>query len=292
MLYDIKLRINYSYEHPVDTGRHIVCLMPADLPGEQRLIAGTLTVVPEPDEWINRVDFFQNKIIELAFLQAYHNIAFSMTSRVSRLEKPPAADQPLKLSELALEIQNHRGLEAGAPHHFLSPSQRVPIDPSTTSYALAAVSGDVSVLQAVRSIGQALHRDMRYDTAATHVDTPMLEAFRGRRGVCQDFSHIMIACLRGIGIPAGYVSGYLRTLAPPGQDRLEGADALHAWVRAWGGQALGWVEFDPTNNLEVGMDHVVIARGRDYADVTPVKGIMRTQGKHASVLSVDVVPVQ
>jgi transglutaminase-like putative cysteine protease len=132
---------------------------------------------------------------------------------------------------------------------------------------------------------------MRFDAAATTVETPATEAFAARHGVCQDFTHIMIIALRSLGIPAGYVSGYLRTLPPPGQERLEGADAMHAWVSAWCGPGVGWVEYDPTNAVFAGTDHIVVAYGRDYADVAPVRGAMRTAGGQTSSQSVDVAPV-
>ena len=144
--------------------------------------------------------------------------------------------------------------------------------------------------ETVSAIGQALFAHMRFDANATTVDTTPSEAFAKRRGVCQDFSHIMIACLRGIGIPAGYVSGFLCTKPPPGKPRLEGADAMHAWVQAWCGEAAGWVEFDPTNNCLAGGDHIVVAHGRDYGDVAPVKGTMRISGNQKSRQAVDVIP--
>ena len=132
---------------------------------------------------------------------------------------------------------------------------------------------------------------MKFDPDATTVDTPPAEAFARRHGVCQDFAQVMIACLRGIGIPAGYVSGFLRTNPPPGKPRLEGADAMHAWVRAWCGWQTGWVEFDPTNAIPAGTDHIVAARGRDYGDVAPVKGILRIAGDQTTEHAVDVLPV-
>jgi transglutaminase-like putative cysteine protease len=138
----------------------------------------------------------------------------------------------------------------------------------------------------------AIHRDFAYDRKATRVDTLATEAFALKRGVCQDFAHVMIAGLRGVGIPAGYVSGFLRTIPPKGKPRLEGADAMHAWVRAWCGQGAGWLEFDPTNAMAAGPDHIVIGYGRDYADISPIVGMLKTSGGHEATQSVDVVRVE
>lgn len=291
MLYDITLRITYTYDNDADASRQIIRLMPMNLSGEQRLIAGSQTVQPTPRDWINRVDFFGNNSVELAFTQAHHDIVFLVQSRVERLERGNGSPSVLALSALAAEIENFHSLEPWAPHHFLGPSPRVPIEPATMTFSRDAAGEHPDVLEAVTKIGSKLHRDMRYDPKATTVETPMLEAFNGRHGVCQDYAHVMISCLRGIGIPAGYVSGFLRTTPPPGKPRLEGADAMHAWVRAWCGRGTGWVEYDPTNGVLAGSDHVVVARGRDYSDVAPIKGIMRTHGKHTSKQSVDVIPV-
>ena len=292
MLYDITLKITYKYDNDADTSRHIVRLVPADIPGEQRLVAGALTVRPKPDEWINRVDFFGNNNVELAFLERHREITFSVQSRIERMDSIAYLDMSPRLSDLATEIANYKGVGAWAPHHFVGPSLRVPLDKSTTEYARNLIKGDSSVLDTIKAVGSALNKDMCYDPEATTVETPMLEAFKGRHGVCQDFSHIMIACLRGIGIPAGYVSGFLRTIPPEGKTRLEGADAMHAWVKAWCGGNMGWIEFDPTNDMLAGTDHVVIASGRDYSDVAPIKGVMRTHGEHTSKQAVDVIPIK
>ena len=149
----------------------------------------------------------------------------------------------------------------------------------------------MTTLDAVRTICHALHSEMRFDSKATDVDTSPAEAFANRHGVCQDFSHVMIAALRAIGIPARYVSGFLRTIPPKGRPRLEGADAMHAWVSAWCGADTGWIEFDPTNDCTVGTDHITVAYGRDYSDVAPVKGVLRTSGSQTSQHSVDVLPI-
>ena len=160
-------------------------------------------------------------------------------------------------------------------------------------YALTQIDAEtMTTLQVVETIGRAIDRDMTFEPGSTQVDTPPEEAFVRRRGVCQDFTHIMIACLRAVGVPAAYVSGFLRTIPPKGQPRLEGADAMHAWVRAWCGPNMGWVDYDPTNGVQVGDQHIVVACGRDYGDVAPVRGIVRTSGGQKSEQSVDVVPVK
>ena len=292
MLYDITLRIAYSYDHPADSSRHVIRLAPADIAGEQRQVAGTVNVEPKPDEWRVQSDFFGNRTAEFAYFSSHAKTGLSVHSRVERFEVERNMASSPSFDELALEIANFKSLEPWAPHHFTGSSSRVPIDAATTRYAREQVTGEISVLDAVVKIGEALHRDFRYDPKATTVETPMMTAFKWRRGVCQDFSHIMIACLRGLGIPAAYVSGYLRTTPPPGKKRLEGADAMHAWVRAWCGTAMGWVEYDPTNATFVKSDHIVIARGRDYSDVAPIKGILRSHGKHTSTQKVDVIPVK
>ncbi len=291
MLYDIRLKIEYTYPDMADADRHLVRIMPADLPGEQRAIAGTMTVTPKPSEWINRTDFFGNQFAEIMFDQPHDSLTFEAQSRLERFAPDQRIDMSPSLQELARQITDRKSLDALSPHHFTSASKRVPIDDQTTEYAQGVIDINASTFENVKALNMALHRDMKFDPEATTVETPMLEAFERRHGVCQDFSHIMIACLRGLGIPAGYVSGYLRTIPPPGQERLEGADAMHAWVRAWCGTDMGWVEFDPTNAILASEDHIVIARARDYFDVAPVKGVLRTAGTHTSEQSVDVIPV-
>jgi transglutaminase-like putative cysteine protease len=292
MLYDISLRMAYRYDFSADAGRHIARLVPADIPGEQRLVAGSLNIVPKPDEWVNFVDFFGNSCVEVGFDHPHSEIVFAVQSRVERYPAGEILDISPTLAGLADELFAWRDIGGTSPHNFLCASPRVPIEQATTDYARAVAAGRPSVLEIVKAVGLALHEDMRFDPKATTVSTPMIEAFERRHGVCQDFSHVMIACLRGAGIPAGYVSGFLRTIPPKGEERLEGADAMHAWVRAWCGAELGWMEFDPTNAMTAGEDHVVVARGRDYFDVSPIKGTMRTSGPQSSTHSVDVIPVR
>ncbi|MEI4471583.1 transglutaminase family protein [Frigidibacter sp. MR17.24] len=291
MLYDIDASIAYSYQQPSALGRTVLRLLPASVPGVQRLVAGTLVAEPAADERTDRVDFFGNHVTEIAWRGTGRETRFRVQARVERIARPPELDLSPALAALPAEIRAWHDLCHDAPHHFLGPSDRVRPTPEMTAFAADLVTPEMTVFAAVQALGRALFDEMRFDATATTVDTDPVEAFAARHGVCQDFSHIMIACLRGIGIPAAYVSGYLRTLPPPGQERLAGADAMHAWVRAWCGTDLGWVEFDPTNDLVVAGDHILVAVGRDYSDVAPVKGVLRTAGRQASHHGVDVIPL-
>lgn len=290
MIFDTTLRISYIYAGIASGGRHLARLLPLDLPEEQRLILGHLNISPEPSERVDRTDFFGNNAVEFAFRTPHKDIELTVHARVERLATGALPVRSSPVPDLAAEIAACRDLGPDAPVHYIAPSARVPLLDETTAYARAQISTDMTTVEAVVAIGTALHRDMRFDPKATTVETPMTEAFANRHGVCQDFSHVMIACLRGLGIPAGYVSGFLRTQPPPGQARLEGADAMHAWVRAWCGAQAGWVEFDPTNAVTAGQNHIVVARGRDYHDVSPVKGILRAAGGQRSEQAVDVIP--
>ncbi len=291
MLYDIGLRITYSYDRPAAGGRHLLRLLPAELPGQQRRIASALRVEPHPAERSEMVDFFGNTASEIVFRDVHDEIEFRVDARVERLAEPAGFDVSPDLARLAQEIAEYRGLEPDSPLHYLWPSPRTAPTQEMNDYAGRVVSEGVTAFGAVIALGRALFEDMEFDPEATTVETPAREAFARRRGVCQDFAQIMIAMLRGVGVPAGYVSGFLRTNPPPGRPRLEGADAMHAWVRAWCGREMGWVEFDPTNDLIVALDHIVIARGRDYGDVSPVRGVLRIAGEQTSEQAVDVIPV-
>lgn len=290
MLYEIHLRTKCTYGR-LAAGRQLLRLMPADWPEGQRLIAGSIDVRPAPAERTDRYDFFGNRATEIAFARANEEVEFIVRARVDRFAQPSMLDLSPPLAQLAAEIAAVHSLEPMSPHHYLDVSPMVRPGKPIADYVKSIVKPAGTVLEAVKALNVALHRDMRYDGDATDVDTPLEEAFANRRGVCQDFSHIMIACLREIGVPAGYVSGFLRTEPPKGKPRLEGADAMHAWVQAWCGLEAGWMEFDPTNNMMAGTDHIVAARGRDYSDVAPVRGMLRTAGGQEISQAVDVLPL-
>jgi transglutaminase-like putative cysteine protease len=291
VIYDIKLKISYDYARAAMHARHVACLMPLDVIGVQRLVAGLLTIAPAPDESIDRKDFFGNHITEFAIRAPHKEISLSLQARVERYAPQPLPAQSTLLSALPRVLGASLDMGANSPLHFIAASARAPVEPEMAAFARGVTAASMSVAEAVSAVGTALHDYMTFDAKATTVDTPAAEAFRLRLGVCQDFSHIMIICLRGLGIPAGYVSGFLRTLPPPGKPRLEGADAMHAWVRAWCGPEIGWLEFDPTNNKRADTDHILVAYGRDYSDVAPIKGILRGSGRQKSHQAVDVIPL-
>ncbi len=289
MRYQITLRISYDYDSPADVGRHLLRLTPLDLPGVQRVTDSALSLRPLPSEQITRRDFFGNICTEIAYVDPQEGTEFEMIAHVDRQDPNPGMDVSPRRDGFQAELANLTSLVPVSPHHFLAPSPRVPRHAGIAAWAAEAAREAETAYATVDAICTALHRDMTFDSTATLVDTPIDEAFELRRGVCQDFTHIAICALRSLGIPAGYVSGFLRTLPPPGQARLEGADAMHAWVRAWCGKDMGWVEFDPTNAILAGTDHVVIAYGRDYFDVSPVKGALRIAGGARTAQSVDVL---
>jgi transglutaminase-like putative cysteine protease len=291
-VYDITACIRYAYDPPAAAGHNILRLTPADIPGRQILIQGRIAASPDPAERGEWVDFFGNRVTEMAFRNPAATTAFTLRAQVERLAEPGAGlDLSPPLSALADEIAGQRSLAPDAPAHFLGPSPRVPLSAEIAAFARKAAARSPSARRAVATLGRAIHAAMTFDGDATTVDTTPQEAFHLRRGVCQDLAHVMICGLRSLGIPAGYVSGYLRTTPPKGQPRLEGADAMHAWVRAWCGEQAGWVEYDPTNAVAAGPAHVIVAYGRDYDDVAPVQGVLRIAGARRSSQSVDTRPL-
>ena len=292
MRYDIKLTIDYIYESPAAGARQILHVMPLVIEGRQRVIAGSIQVEPKPAMRQDRRDFFGNDLTELAFTDPHSDITIVLKARVEVTgSAAPGAPSP-DLAGLVRALDLETDLGPRAPLHFLASSPYTQPDEDIAAWARSHLQTGRQVTDIVTALGLALHTEMRFDAAATTVHTPAAEAFRARHGVCQDFTHIMIIALRSLGIPSGYVSGYLRTLPPPGQERLEGADAMHAWVSAWCGPDAGWVEYDPTNAVFAGEGHIVVAYGRDYSDLAPVRGAMRISGGQSTDQYVDVIPVE
>ncbi|SLN37361.1 Transglutaminase-like superfamily protein [Aquimixticola soesokkakensis] len=292
MLYDIRAEITYSYAVPAHSTRQVLRLVPADLDGRQRLISWSLESAPHPQERDHGFDFFGNRTVLLRQNDPHSKLHLVMRARVERFSEPLGLDISPPFDGLMREIASYRSIAPQSPHHFLGASPRLALEAPITAYARALLRPTDTVLSYLKRLTAAVHADMSFDATATSVETPPLEAFEKRHGVCQDFSQITIAALRGLGIPAGYVSGYLRTLPPPGEKKLDGVDAMHAWVMAWCGLDMGWIAVDPTNNMVAGSDHVVVGVGRDYDDVSPVRGVSRFAGSHTTKQIVDVRQVR
>jgi transglutaminase-like putative cysteine protease len=288
MIYSIRLTITHHYDQPAANSRHVIRVLPRQLAGRQNLLLHNIHVMPQPDARTDSTDFFRTATQDCAHLAAHLTMTLQLACQVEVLPPAPWLDMSPDLATLGAQWAACRDLDADAPVHFLGAAQQLSIDRRIRDFALGVFDPADSAAQTVMRLGQALHYTMTFDSTATTVETDAAEAFALRRGVCQDFSHIMILGLRALGIPAGYVSGYLRTLPPPGGVKLAGADAMHAWVRAWCGTSHGWIEYDPTNATLVGTDHIVVGYGRDYADVAPLRGQLRVAGGQRNTQAVDV----
>jgi transglutaminase-like putative cysteine protease len=289
MLYDIRLHLHYDYAAAAGGGRHQIRVLPSTISGVQRVIAASLSFAPAPNERSDFSDFFGNNVTSIAFRDAHDTLDIRMSARVSVSRPEPGLDVSPDIGRLRQELAAVRSLAPDTPHHFLTASTHAGIDAAITTYARDSIAG--SAAGTAMNLCNRIHHDFTYDGEATTVRTRASDAFRLKRGVCQDFSHIMIAGLRGLGIPAGYVSGFLRTIPPKGKPRLEGADAMHAWVKVWCGRDAGWQEFDPTNGMRASNDHITVGYGRDYSDVAPIVGVLKTTGGQVGEQAVDVIPV-
>jgi transglutaminase-like putative cysteine protease len=267
-------------------------LLPLSLPDRQRLIAGSVTVTPAAEERTTFVDFFGQQATAVLVRAPHARLDIRMQARVMVEQPPLTADLSPELAKLKEELDDLSAIDATSPHHLTASSPRLPQEPAIAAYAREMVRPGQTVREIANALCARIHSDFSYDAKATTVDSTPKEAFKLKSGVCQDFAHIMIVALRSLGVPAGYVSGFLRTLPPPGKERLEGADAMHAWVKVWCGEATGYVELDPTNNIAAGSDHIVVGYGRDYSDVAPVIGVLKGYGNQKIVQAVDVIPVK
>ena len=287
MRYDIRLLIEYDYPAASDHVRNVLRLAPPMQTGRQKTESCALTITPAPDERRDLLDYFGNAMPHVAWHRPMRHLSFHLHAVVERFALAEL-DLSLPLDQLTAQL-TQMDARPSSPMQFTAASPRIESGGAIAEFAQGVVEPGLTTFAIVQRLGEALHACMQFDATATDAATPPQEAFANRRGVCQDFAQIMIAGLRAIGIPAGYVSGFLRTTPPPGQPRLAGVDAMHAWVTAWCGAQQGWVEYDPTNRQWAGEDYVSVAWGRDYADAAPVRGAIRTSGGQQSGHKVDVI---
>ena len=291
MKYNISHRTTYKYVHPVSFGNHVACLKPRSSTHNQ-LVRSALSIRPAPITLTERRDYFGNCLCYFSVQEPHHELVVEATSEVVRtsdaaLNSRPSPPWEASTAALA-EDHTLEGLEA---HQFQFESSRIRIRPEFAAYALQSFTPRRPMREALRELTTRIYTDFRFDSKVTTVRTTVEEVFKKRRGVCQDFAHVQIACLRSIHIAARYVSGYLRTYPPPGRPRLIGADASHAWVSAYC-RGLGWLDMDPTNDVAPTDGHVTLAWGRDYGDVSPLRGLILGGGSHTLNVEVDMEPVE
>jgi transglutaminase-like putative cysteine protease len=288
--YRIVHRTTCRHSSPVSAAWQILHLRPRDEP-HQRCLACEIDISPSPGDLSSRTDSFGNTRHLFTLREPHREFSVASTSLVVRGEPswpmagltPPFGVCP-ELVDAAVR-EGDFGIE-----QFRFASSRVPLVDATRTLTDGLDEGDPPLLAWVERLGARFRERMAFDRTATTVSTPLAEALASGRGVCQDFAHIFISCLRGFGLPAAYVSGYLLTRPPPGQSRLLGADASHAWVSIYV-PGTGWIDYDPTNHSLAGMHHIVVARGRDYSDISPTKGIFSGGGSHSLSTAVTVEPV-
>ena len=292
MIYDIRHVTTYAYESPVSFARCTLRLEPRSGDG-QRLVSHAVEIRPRPAERTARRDFFGTFTESIVFEASHKNLRIDSRSRVSVSRHAPSRTAPSPNWESIRDIAfAATSLGPTSPVNYMFASALVPVLSPVTAYAATSFPEGIGVLVGAIDLMHRIRGEFKYDPKATVISTPLNEVFEKRHGVCQDFAHVMIAGLRGLGLPAAYVSGYLRTIPPPGKERLQGADATHAWVSLWCGAELGWIGFDPTNDLLVENDHIILGVGRDFADVSPVDGIIVGSPKQKLGVAVDVIVVE
>lgn len=291
MLYRIRHVTRFDYAQPVGFARCNLRLKPILWSG-QEVLDYALSVEPGGHTAPARAEAGLANVVRLVMENVTNRLTIESTARI-RVERPipvPSPSDPT-LAGIARLARESRDASPASPASYLFPSPQIPLDSAIADWCAPDLAPERGVLEAAYALATRIQREFDFDPSATLVDTPPRAAFDKRRGVCQDFAQIMISGLRAAGLPAAYVSGYLRTLPPPGQPRLVGADATHAWVLVWAGPDLGWVGVDPTNGIWMAEDHVVVAIGRDYAEIAPIDGIVLGSGAQDMHVSVDVAPL-
>jgi transglutaminase-like putative cysteine protease len=292
MAYEVTHRTEYRYPSTVSSSFGEIIMLPRDLPG-QACVRSELVIDPAPHDLRQRIDFFGNRVAYFAVLAPHTRLSVTATSLVRvhgrRAEPAPPLEPGWEQARDRLRAETvGELLEA---RQFVLDSPLVTLSEQLAEYAAPSFQPGQPVLAAVTDLASRIYRDFEFVPGATEVKTTIDEVFARRAGVCQDFAHVAIGCLRSLGLAARYVSGYLETRPPPGKARIAGADVSHAWVSAFVPGA-GWVDVDPTNDQLVNDRYVTTAWGRDYTDVPPLKGVIFTEGDVQDLrVSVDVVPV-
>jgi transglutaminase-like putative cysteine protease len=291
MRYQVKHVTRYGYGGPVSLCHSIAHLKPRETL-YQRCVAANLRINPWPSVVREHRDFFGNRVNYFSVQQSHLELEVTATAEVD-VQPPrwPVAKETLPWDRVRSQLQSTSSAEGLTARLFALPSPAIVLDPAAADYARESFPRGRPLLEAALDLVRRIHQDFDYDPTSTTVVTPLSEVLASRRGVCQDFAHLAISALRGLGLAARYVSGYLETLPPPGQPKLRGADASHAWLAVYlpdAAQGGSWIDLDPTNDCLISDQYITTAIGRDYQDVTPVRGVFYGGGEHSLAVSVDV----
>ena len=290
MMYRVRHVTTYRYAEPVDLGSHMLHLSPRALP-HQAVHRSRIVTAPDPSRASERQDHFGNLVTWLFMDRPHDRFEVTLDATVDVLFPRPPAPEDTPPWEHVAAAAREGGAQAWQASEFVFDSPMLPAEPGAGAYAAESFPPGRPVLAGLADLNSRIRRDFAVRAGVTTISTPVARVLAQRAGVCQDFTHLMIAGLRALGLPARYVSGYLRTKPPPGTVPRRGADQSHAWVGAWLGPGLGWVDLDPTNDLIVRDEHVVLAWGRDYGDISPVRGMILGGGHHTVSVAVDLDPV-
>lgn len=291
MIYHIRHQTIVHYDALVQLARFNLRLRPAPWPG-QWTSDYHLAVDPAPASIESRPSAWPVNVVRLEIDSPLHEIVIESSFRAGIQGGAPIEpqDDDPAIGLVALAALAARDMGSAGPAQFLYASPRVPLLPQIGAWACDLLAPDRPIVGAALELALRIRAEFAYISGATDAMTPVADAFAARHGVCQDFAHVMVAALRWFGLPAAYVSGYLRTDPPPGMPRLVGADAMHAWVMLWCGPTRGWIGFDPTNGVIAGDGHLFVAMGRDYADVAPMDGLFVGGSGQSVQVMVDVMP--
>ncbi len=286
--YRVEHQTRYAYTAPVSQSWQVARLTPRELPW-QRLVSHHLQIEPEPDERHQAVDSFGNDVVHFGLQTAHRILQVSMSCEVEVGPRPAITKLPASWEQVRDQLRDSTHSECLMPARMCEATPLLPLSEPARLYAAPSFSAGRNWLEAVVELMHRIYQDFEFDPDATTVSTKVEEVLQHRRGVCQDFAHLMLACLRSHGLAARYVSGYLLTDPPPGQPRLMGVDASHAWVAAYTPEQ-GWVEFDPTNDQHPDARYITLAWGADFADAVPLRGVILGGGDQEMSVAVSVIP--
>lgn len=288
MRYKVRHTTRYAYRDPVDLAGHMLRLLPRELPYQQ-VISATLSADPAVARLTEGIDHFGNRVTWMFHDLPHGHFAVTLDAEVEVSFPPPPNAASTPPWERVATARSGGNL-AWQAAEFVFPSARAPADPAVGAYVGVSFPPGRPILVGLVDLLSRIRQDFKFQAGVTTITTPVNRVLETRAGVCQDFSHLVIAGLRVLGLPARYVSGYLRTRPPPGIVARRGVDQSHAWVGCWLGPEHGWIDIDPTNNLIVSDEHVVLAWGRDFGDISPVRGVILGGGGHGLTVSVDLQP--